>query len=584
MSLLALLAREVHRHGLAALGGAFLVGVALAQVFEWELAREGTSLLRAAIRFVLFGLPLVPLVAIRRLVVLDRSDGGHAFVASMPVARCTIALVKWALSLVATLSAGLVVLAIGAGLALHYESLDPTRVLHLVWRVSAYLFAWHGITFGMAHLGRYRFRAWTLLVVVVTCGTLVPASKLGWFDVLERAGIELNDPPPWSSLPAALGWGLGGSAFGGLLAVVRGGRLVDALFEPTRTWRILPLVAAGVAFVAAGFTVVVADAPKVPSFGRLPNAGDRETVRAGGRARPIGEALSDDVPVVRAAVPACDWPVLAVVPSHASPPVLAELPSKSGILAHSVDPDRPEVSRRAVLTAALGSCGGSSLSQPTTFATLGAAAYLLDVADRDGTPDERDPVMERRAAYAARLGIGPADLADFPTVLRRVGPDVAEGIAWSGLWALHHASGPAATRAWIADDGRPFDEVTGLPFDEFTRQWAAALVRSRVAHPEVDALPLLIGDVTRESTPLAGTVLRWRWAATVVPDGVTLRWAALAPLRTVPDRWPEAQRFTVIETNGEVAVPVDEGEPVAAAFVAHVAELDGDLWSAWVVR
>jgi hypothetical protein len=127
----------------------------------------------------------------------------------------------------------------------------------------------------------------------------------------------------------------------------------------------------------------------------------------------------------------------------------------------------------------------------------------------------RDHALALRALYGVEQGFASADLRDWLRFRERVGPGIAEGVAWSGLKTLVRSKGAQPCRGFLravlgtqeprdvramftsASWQRRFRDQAGKTPEEFFVQWQAELAAAKPAlAAELAALPRLSGQLT----------------------------------------------------------------------------------------
>ncbi len=596
---LALVVKELRHHLFALLGAWALVATGLVTAFSMVATRQTDSVLGAGAMFCLFGMPMFAMIAVRRVVVIERQDGSHTFLAALPVEPWQLALAKWATALLATWSTALAVVLASALYAQHNELAPPGWVALVALQVAVYLFAWHGVSFGVAHTGRWRTVVWlAILMFGAALQTRYEAQAALWFGVLRDPVDQTRYDPPFDQFPAALAWGLAGTAFGMFAATWRGGALAEAAWRPQNA-RQQSLVYGLSALLVTVVTVVDDAYPPVPRYDALPQVGPG--VRAAGSAKELGAAISRDL--AAAAFLGDGLPSVVVLARHRQDPFpLDVLSDDGGAVVLAVDLLRPLPVRRSVLDTVIHTrAGGWLLYEPDrAFLTDGTGAWIIDGCASD--------LLRRRAAYAARLGVTAADLADWRGLHERLGGDVAEGVSWAGLCALEASVGRERTRSFVArvaarrsrtvlslvdllavrwdPASKALSEETGLDVSAFTARWLDALATARSQAPEVEDLPLLTAVITRRDEEGAATTLDVDWGAAgagdPLPTGVSVRWTEIPRLRDRPDDWPDQQRLELTTEVTSVPTAVPGHHPIAAALSRTEPTLDGETRSPWV--
>ncbi len=571
MKWLALLAKEVQQHGAAVLGA--LVLLASAQVVTWavSLYENRLTLMNTVQELAVFPLPMFVLFLAGRLVVHDHDRGTHEFLVALPIAPASRVLVRFGLGTLIVQGAGLASLGITALLASRREGLPLGWLLQLAAQEVLHLWAWFGVAFGMAHLGRYRWLAWwTLFIAGVTYELQVPdGPRVSWFGMMASSVDSTRLAPPWdAALPAAL-WGTGGLVVALLLSSWRGGILLERWFQPTTAYQRATLLGAGVA-VMIGASALDPLAPEgVDTWAELPAIpADRAKVRvAGSEEGPLwrlGEAVSAELDRLGAVVGVEAWPPVVLVrdrrPQGRRPVRPAPRDDDELTLVLRVDPDadRDDLVRRIL-----------------------RLTLLHRLGDLAGWDDEARWVLDGTAPWwlGERLPFAPLerrpDPSDWLATAADLGPDAATAVAGAGLDALEAASDREAVLTLLRQV-LAYDLDTPLAGMQLRRTTRSGWVERTTGAPPSWVDGWAPGEADPRALPaltLAAedgqVVARWDGS---LPADAAVEWALLDPslLRPLPDLATEV--LPVEPGQRQAALPGDAHGRVVARLVAW----DGD--------
>lgn len=551
--LTALLYKELQQHGAAIVAALTLVGSILVCLWFTALWEDEVTLLQSAHTLVAYVLPALVLFVDGRLVVHDHDEGTHEFLAALPIDPVVRTLVRFGVGLVVIEATVTAVLLSTALVASRREGVPIAWLLQLGAQLGLYAAAWHGVAFGLAHLGNVRWLAWwTLLISGTLAGTLFGASTFSvfWFGLVTDGPDRTRLAPPWDAVPLTLAWMAAGTLLAVGLASWRGGALLEQTFRPITADRRARQIGIGVALMLAS-SVLEEQAPREDTWVTLPVVPSaRATIRVaasdGDPLWAVGTGAAAALDALGAEIGVERWPPVVLLRSRAEPGrrAVRVAPDDENERARVllVDPDHPvdDLVRRVV--------GEALVHRLAGLARWDAdARWIADAAGAWWLGTDRALLSERAA-----LGAGTASLAtaDWYALVARVGPDTASGVGWAGLIALEGALGREAVldrigavlapdRATRWPDGLVLRRTTrpgwtGLDPERLAALWEAEL--GRVAAPVIPALPSLT-LATEEGAVLA----RWSVAApegavleTAVVDGLQRDWLPDDPTEVAP--------------------------------------------------
>lgn len=606
--MIALILKDL-RHHLVALGGFFTLGVAgLIMALSGALANELDSLVRAGTGFVYYAGPLVVLGVTRRLFVVERLDGSHAFLATLPTSPVRVAAVRYVVGLV-----GLVLWAWGsvgvvALLVSRQELLAADWLLQIAWQCAAYVSAWFALGFAFAQLGRWRFAGWLVVLAFLFSAEMGWNPKIwneaAWHAVLSDAVDQTRYAAPLRELAVTLTWTVGATGLGFLALAWRHGDLAE------RAWA--PMTTRGRAALFAGFTAYMAgldllDAPlsdDAPRFASLPTITRGEAVvrvadSEGGRLRAHADALAVELDGMGGWL-GLDWPDVVLLPADSEP--RATVWAISGDAEQLVLRVDAAASRARVLEGCLHRVvsheTGWQLDRddPRAWVVAGLPSLWLERTGQ-ATGADRTSTTGRRAAWAASRGI--TDLSRWGALRGRLGPDASDAVAWAGLRALQGLAGEERALAFVQQVLVPRGESTaatllarassvegayaaaGVDRGAHEAAWMALLEELAAENADAVAqIPILDVRIGRETDREGRPWLSWTWEAEPVA-GAELRWYAMEDLVVVPTgSWPQADD-TPADADGRVGLDVDPRDAVAATIVVWTDVLDAEVQSGW---
>jgi len=605
----ALLLKELHHHGFAFVGTAVLLAALQATALTFTLTSEVDTLLSASTGFSYYAMPFAIAYVVRRLVVIEHEDHTHDFLAALPATALARVSVKFAVSLVFTWSATLLSLGFVAALVVRQEIIGLGWLMQVTWQVCAYTFAWLGLSFGAAHLGRYRFSFWLCLMpLVFTLDLLWPDvwSWGLWHAVLAESVDVTRYLPPVDRLAVSMAWGTVGTAVGFALGTFRSGSVADAWYRPM-TSREKAMLIVGVVGVWMALDIVDSVVvPGDPSYSGV-EAVDVESVVvrvAANRDSDLwktGEDLAESLAGFGETLGLQGWPTVVLVSNPQRPQDAVTLRSNAhDELVLEVDAD----ARRAVI---LRDCFEAAIGERThwfpwwrsgrLWIATGAPLWWL------GPDPERPESFALRAGYAVSMGITAEDLADGHALRYRFGPDVAAGIGWAGLQTVEDLAGRDAAEALVARalEDRPSDtllgsiradlrsgdrmlrKATGLEPEAFRRAWYDTLRRHHEAHREtLEALMPGWGTLQRTEGLESDVVLAWTWPGPL-PSEAQVEWIQLDPLQQLPVLGQPYEDREIFSHEGRIPTRVDPRARVATSFRVEVDALDGILYSGFQV-
>jgi hypothetical protein len=593
---LALLGKEVQQHAPALLGASVLCAVSMVVAWTMGLQEHWVTLLTAAHALCSYGLPMLVLFVAERLVVHDHQAGTHEFLAALPIAPSHRAFARWIIGFVLVIAAMLVVLLATAAVASRREGVPASFVAALAVQLGVYLYAWFGLAFGIAHLGRYRWLVWWLFFVSEPLAEALlqePLRNVFWFGLVLDGADRSRLAPPWSAIPLALLWGTAGTALGFAVSMWRGGWLLERWFRPVTADERARLIGIGMAGMLA--TGVFEDqVPRTDPWETLPGVDARRaTVRiAGSPGSPLWEVGVESAAALDALGEALGierWPALVLVrarPELGVPAVsVVEGPQDalSRVLQVDLDADRAALVRGVVAQGLAHKLAGLQDWDPDAqWLVDGLAPWWL------GADTER---LQRQAALAA--GKAERAAADWLLVRGELGPEQASAAAWASLVGLEQQRGreavlalgravlaprrgtswPSGARLRFTTRGDWVGRTSGLARAELVSAWEGVL--SRATEPAVlPPLPPLRIEVR-------GGEIVADWEGDLPPQTV-LEWHSLDPLQSLPLPSDRTERLPPGGQLSELSLRVDLRLRAAARWVHEHPEL-GLVVSPWVV-
>ncbi|MEZ4240142.1 MAG: hypothetical protein R3F59_29120 [Myxococcota bacterium] len=580
----ALLGKELQHHFLALLGATVLVGFATVVTWQLGLQDDWITLLDAALGVGRMAMPAFALFVASRLVVGDHQDGTHEFLAALPIAPAARAAVRLVLGTALVQAVMLAVVLSTAVVASRREGVPLGFLVQLALQLAIYLYAWYGLSFGIAHLGRFRWLVWWLLLVGLDAASSFtddPLREAYWIGIVRDNADVARLDPPWRAAPLALAWGTAGIAVGFAVATWRGGALLERWFRPTTAYQRAQLVGVGMAAMLA--TGAVSDgAPQQDPWAALPPvAAQRAEVRAaaspGSPLWTVAEAAARELDALGAAVGVERWPPVVVLRAHGE---VAERPvdrapgfaedARARVLLVDVDAPERAVGRGIVREALVHRLHGlARWDGDAQWLCDGLAAWWLGA----------DPQLLARATAA--------DLdADWLVTRATLGPERAEAVAAAGLRALEAQAGGGGARRRGGAAGPAL-----APHRARRRLAAAAHGRAApgLARRRRRLGPGLARRPARRLVRAAGPRRRRarrrdrRPLGRAHPDRAALEWLALDALQALPLPGDPVQRVVPEPDTRDVSLPADLRARAAARWVVEDPEL-GTVSGPWAVR
>jgi hypothetical protein len=521
-----LFAKELRQHGPALLGISALLTLAFA-MGKALMAREARvlSALEAVSSFAMGPLVAAALYVGHRLVVAEHFGRTQRFVEALPVRRGHMALVKAAFGLAwLELWAGFALLLGAAGATT--EPIGGRFLGILAARLALYVVALWGVVFLLGFFGRLRFplgAALAGLLLVLDRATAWQMNAFGPFALIQRTTFAFERHHfPALALVQAAAVGLGAVALAWALARVREGSVVEALARPlsARELSALLVVAFGAVVAFSALDRAPTPAPFAFTSDKVLRDGPVEIGYLEDELRPAAVQLSAQLaPTVKAfgAALGVDLPPVRVVHGPEVPADLPMLlrnhPQQGVILRANLTATQPGAHTRIVALAlhslAWSHTQGRAAIESKHWLLDGLSIHFADHGRHPTTPPPLEPDLTLlRALVAAELvPFDAALLRDYEHTAERLGDDVADALAASGVRILEARVGRARVvalaRAVLGRKGtgdlrdylhdrrfpmqRLFEEATGLSWPEFLRTWAAELSRLR-ARPAAVAL------------------------------------------------------------------------------------------------
>lgn len=586
----ALLLMELRQHLGTALLLAMLTVPAMFIGLIFAMAQGGASVAAVGAGVVYYWMPIPVLVLMQRLVVHERADGTHSFLAALPPPmwlRLTVKLIV-GLALLELMSSAalLTVLAI----AWLREIITLAWVAQLVVQAGVYVAAWSAVTLAATHLGR--FRSWFWLVLLGSLELFDDDTRWQawtWLAALAAPTDAGRHAVPWAGLGVSAAYTLGALLIAYALAGWRGGALPAAWFRESSTRDRV----AGASLVLLWMLI----AEVLPEVGRPELHGWElvpEAVAGDARVRSFDPALQPHAVALLRALDHLDaWAgpgartTIALTPEAHGPtppeaPVRVWDADDATLVLRVAGPANADFVARAV-DGLLEQRSSGLLAHAADRAWLrdGLGLYLAELG--------QEPILaKRRAAWAVRDGLDRAALADWREVRRRYGADVAAGIAALGVRAWVDEAGEARTGAVVQAalltprSGGPASvlglyrskpdlgdeealrerwwqhvaDATDLPYEDdalpevLLFRSPAELSNLDLGYTAAAALPAGAELIARELDPVRGVFLKdspvWR-SPIAAPTGVVPTWAAeWSAVEATVSVWSEAQQAHLI--------------------------------------
>ncbi len=604
MRILALLVKEALQHTGAVIGSTIMLCALWVLALSFTLSSQGNTLLTAATGMVYYGMPLAVGFVLRRLVVLEYEQHTHDFLAALPVSAVVHTALKYALGLAWIWGMGIGAVLLTALVASRQELISAPFLVAVIVQVMAYLFAWYGLTFTAAHLGRYRFTFW--MVAIAAMLSLDQLNPDAWQEVLWHSALaESLDVTrgnfPWSSVALSLAWGMAGTVIGFGLGIWEQGAVVASWFKPMSTWEKTVLV---MVVVVSWLSVDVVEEfyeRGGPAYSRLPDVAQADTVvvrvgTASQRLTPIGERLGEQLVAVGQMMDDAHWPTMVLVP------VLDDAEQRVGVRSREHDELVLELDLEQTDHELLIGCLTIALDDRNSelahtrprqaWVAAGFARWWL------GPDPERPQLDELRAAYAAHVGIDLESLGDSVALRQRLGPDVFRSVGWLGLAALEQSAGREAAlelvRRVLARRNRAnvvgavlVDriDVDALLGPGFSQAWHTRIAAAGTTHhQQVAAFAPRWGELRRVAGAEADVLIESLWVGPI-PEGTRVSWHTVDALHTRPiwgDGVGDDER-DLVRPIQRIPTPVDARRAIAATYRVHLDAVDGELWSGLVV-
>ena len=545
--------KHVWHHGLAWLGGAVLLVFLLFTSWLLVLQRELPTLISACSAILYYFGPLYIIFVNERLVAHDALDGTGEFLAALPISPWKRLLVGFCVGLLVVGVVFEAMLLSTALIASRREGLPLLWLLQIHAQIGLYTFGWLAVSFGVVHLGRFRWLVWWLFFVVglELEGTWLTAPFRRWYwtaplaDPLEFA----RSLPPWDSVVPVAAWAALGLTVAVVSRVFRGGMVFDAVYRPSSAQQRATLVI--VAVLALGV---------VPAF--------------------VGLAPTPDT-----------WRTVAPIPSPTArvkvvgtelEPVAAEVVAALEVLSQTYRVDRWA---DVVLVSAKRnhdpfvrkSRGASPLSPvllvdprgPRERLVREVVQQVLHLQLEGHAPDLPGALVIVQGL--PRLDDATPGLGDVshPWASRSVGPDEAGHVA-SSLLARWRAEQPEVFQQTL-------HQVLNLhPGVGVSGRLRLQRATSGVPVGTTEALPTLPGVVLEERLGLVVDVPAEASAA-------VLEVLELEPLQPLP-RWSDRGRMVPVDGRASVPIAVAPTEAVAVRWTLYNGEADVFSASPWSIR
>ncbi len=589
-----------------------MLGATLMMVGMWMMAlsfalnTEASTLLTAATGLVYYAMPLAIAFVLRRLVVLEYDQHTHDFLAGLPVSAFLHTALKYVLGLGLVSAFGVVAVLITAAISSRQELISARFLLQVNLQVIVYTFAWYGLTFAAAHLGRYRFTFWLLAIALMLSLEQVDPDiyqDLLWHSALAESLDVTRLAVPWASLALSMAWGVFGTAVGMWLGSWQQGAVCAGWFTPMssreKTFLVLLVSVSWLSVDLIEYVYVSGG----PSYTRMPDVGHHSvTVRttANSRLAAIGAEVAEHLHQFGVAVGDETWPTIVLVPVLQD----AEEDVHWRSFEHDelvLEVDLNNRDHALVTSVVYWTLQHRSQSMPairgdTAWVAYGAASWWV------GPDPGASELYAQRAGYAHLRGVDELALIDSVLLEQRLGPEVVEAVGWAGLTRLEELSGRSAVEALLAkvlrrrgraglleavrtDLSRPnswIEQQSGMTIESFRADWGAALSGYQSQHAATlnRARPEW-GTLSRTSSEVADVVLASDWPGRFPKNEVELFWFEVPAMHNRPLHYGpgSGDDEPIVLAVQSTPISWDARAPVAATYAVHSDLLDCELWS-----
>jgi uncharacterized membrane protein len=519
-----------------------------------------------------------------RLVVLEYQAKTQLFLEALPVARWRMIAVKYGLGLGVMIAltgfgfstASLLALSHG-GLTARYAAIVATRSLSAIWLAQSFCFL-------MGLTGRYRFALY--LVMMVGCGVLSEFRQLelrhfGPVALLDSRFPYEREIFPWQALGVTWGLSLMFTIFAAVLSLVREGSLAEMLAEKMshREKVVLTAFVCGLLFTATTLSEKIKKAPfDLQHAATALEPGIRVKVAAGAgeddpESQRLARHVAKELSAMRDYLGIQKLPPLFIVRRRdldADRFERGELPKSEGIhvQANFTSRDWHDEPFIAWLVPEVlaGANHDRKKRESQRWVLDGFGAFW---AGREHFTGELtlDRALALRALYGAETGFTLRDLRDWLRFRERVGPGIAEGVAWSGLKTLARRQGSERCHRFLrtvlgTEEHKDFRalftaaswqqrlrEQVGETPEVFFSEWQAELAACKPALAgELSALPRLSGQMGFVQMSADSRKARFRLNITPTP-GADLRYSVLYGQLPAYDEEPDLKSLQREQNN-----------------------------------
>jgi hypothetical protein len=493
------------------------------------------------------------LVLNHRLVVLEYQAKTQLFLEALPVARWRMLAVKYGLGLVVMFLLTGMGFSIACLLALTHGGLTPKFVAILAARSLASVWLVQSFCFLMGLTGRYRLALY--LVMLLGCALIGEHNALefkhfGPLELLDSRFPYEREIIPWQALGVTCALSLLFTLLAAVLSLVREGSIAELLAEKMshREKVVLAAFLCGLVFASSTLSEKIKKAPFDLQHAAVAQAPGLQVKVASGAGQDDPEALrlarhvAKELSAMREYLGMAELPPLFIVRRRdldSDRFERGELPKSEGIHVQANFTsrewrDEPFIAWLVSEVLAVASHDRKKL-ESQRWVLDGFGAFW---AGRDHLEAElsRDHAMALRALYGVEHGFAPADLRNWLRFRERVGPGIAEGVAWSGLKTLARRQGAERCQKFLravlgtkesmdfralftaASWQQRLREQAGETPEAFFAQWQEELAAARPAlAAELAALPHLDGQVTIVPLSADSRKIRFRLNLTPAP-------------------------------------------------------------------
>jgi hypothetical protein len=551
-------------------------------------------------------MPLAIAFVLSRHVVLEYDQHTHAFLAGLPVSAFLHTALKYVLGLTLVSVYGVVAVLITAAISSRQELISARFLLQVNLQVLVYTFAWYGLTFAAAHLGRYRFTVWLLAIALMLSLEQVDPDiykSMLWHSALAESLDVTRLAVPWGALALSMAWGVFGTAAGLWLGSWQQGAVCAGWFTPMssreKTFLVLLVSVSWLSVDLVEYVYVTGG----PSYTRMPDVGHHSVVvrtTDNPRLAAIGADVAQHLHEFGLAVGDETWPTIVLVPVLQD----AEEDVHWRSFEHDelvLEVDLNNRDHALVTSVVYWALQHRSQSMPAlrgdmAWVAYGAASWWVG-------PDPAAPdLYAQRAGYAHLMGVDERALVDSLLLEQRLGIDVSEAVGWAGLTLLEDTAGRESVEALLGkvlrrrrsarlleairtDLSRPtswIEQQAGTDIESFRADWVRALSGYQSQNAAIiNAARPEWGTLSRTTSEVADVVLASDWPGPFPKNEVELLWFEVPAMHSRPLHYGPAsgEDEPIVLSVQSTPISWDARAPVAVTYAVHSDLLDCELWS-----